>query len=474
MEFVSITGGGKKVDFKTAVLNGFAEDGGLYVPTELPSFTTKDLGFMKNLSYPELAIEILSHLIPQSQVPKEDLAALVRVSYKTFYSKEVIPHHKLQHNDDLIVQELFHGPTLSFKDVAMGFVVNLFDYFLTRDGESKTLVVATSGDTGPAAAYASVGKESLQTWLLYPRGMISEEQRRQMSCIIEGNIHTVDMAGCSNGSDDLDAIINRLFADKDFVKSVDLSSVNSINWARVMVQTIHYFYGYLKNVDKVGEPVNFSVPAGAFGNLCAGSIAKEMGLPINKFIACSNSNGVLTDVFDEGVLRKKNIVVTYANAIDIAVPMNFWRFLYFRLGQDPLIIYPLHDVYEVKGEVAFSASQHAAIARDFMAVTVSDDEILETISEVYAHENYCLDPHGAVAVAGARMCENKISGQKIICLATAHPAKFPGVIEKALGTIPVAATHQSIEDNKTRAQQLIHMDFAEAESQLPEAIQSLK
>ena len=184
-------------------------------------------------------------------------------------------------------------------------------------------MVATSGDTGPAAAHASVGKSSLSTWLLFPSGMISEEQRRQMSTILDDNVHTVEVQNCINGSDDLDEIITALFGDAQFKEDVGLSSVNSINWARVMTQTIHYFYAYLQNTPEVGELMNFCVPCGAFGNLCAGSLARKMGLPVGKFIAASNNNGVITKVMSEGVLEKKTVVETYANAIDIAVPMNF-------------------------------------------------------------------------------------------------------------------------------------------------------
>ena len=465
MRFKSILGKSKEVDFETAVLNGIAEDGGLYVPDILPEITLEQLKNWQGLNYTQLANKLLRLLIPEDAVPSTDLAGLVDTSFAAFYDNEVIPFTTL--NDGLIVQELFHGPTLSFKDVAMGFVVNLFDYFLTRRQETRTIIVATSGDTGPAAAHASVGKSGLSTWLLFPSGMISGEQRRQMSTLSDSQVHTVQVQNCSNGSDDLDEIIASLFAKKQFKEEVGLSSVNSINWARVMTQTVHYFYAYLQNTRRIGEPINFSVPCGAFGNLCAGTLAKRMGLPVGNFIAASNNNGVITKVMSDGVLQKKKVEETHANAIDIAVPMNFWRYLYFTLDESSQRINKLFNTYQEEGNVSFNSDEMDRIRSGFTAITVSDDQILSEIRNTFNEDEYLLDPHGAVAVSAART--SGFDGP-VVCLATAHPAKFSQAILQALGRIPDQGLHFSIEKNKLKEEHLISVEHSVALKRIPEII----
>lgn len=472
IQYISTTGGGKPIDFRTAVLNGKAANGGLYVPTELPKVSMDQLRKWKNFSYTDLAFEILSLFITPDIIPERELKQLINKSFQTFTHPNIIPHHPLQHRKNIIVQELFHGPTLSFKDVAMGFVVNLFEYFLSEMDERMTIMVATSGDTGPAAAFASRGKKQIDTWLLYPEGLISEEQRRQMTCIIDPNVRSIGVSGCENGSDDLDMIIFALFDDIDFKEEVKLSSVNSINWARVMMQTVHYFYGYLQHAKNVGDEVNFSVPCGAFGNMCAGSMAKRMGLPVGKMIVSSNSNAVLSEVFSTGRLPKKNIVSTPSSAIDIAVPMNFWRHLFFSLGGNPSLIRQLFDQYEKEEGITFSSKQFELLSEGFVTYTVSDEETLNLIKAVYEQENYLLDPHGAVAVAGALHDQRLTSHAPTICLATAHPSKFPLISKDALGKIPEAGRHASIEAQRHQAERIFRCDFGSWNPAIPNLMRS--
>jgi threonine synthase len=433
------------VDFETAVLAGLAPDGGMYVPTKLPQITHQQLDAWKALSYPDLAHKILTLFIDETTIPAVDLKQLIDNSFSTFSHPEVIPHHRLA--NDCYVQELFHGPTLSFKDVAMGFVVNLFDYFLRRRGERRTLMVATSGDTGPAAAHASVGKTSLSTWLFFPTGLITEEQVRQMTTIMAPNVHPVAVNNCKNGSDDLDGMIASCFADEDFREDMQLSSVNSINWARVMTQTVHYFYGYLRHAEQVGDPVNFAVPCGAFGNMCAGSMARRMGLPVGEMIMANNANVTLSQALNTGVFQKLDIKNTLASAIDISVPMNFWRHLFFSLDGDAERIRSAWEAYESEGLVRFTAAEHAAFRQGFRTYTVTDDDILETTRSLWQQENYLLDPHGAVAVAAARHYRPQVPGP-IVCLATAHPAKFPDTIQLAIGELPAEGKHDNLEAAK--------------------------
>ena len=464
MQFVSNRGGGQPVDFETAILAGFAPDGGLYVPTELPKISVATLATWTNKTYTEVAYEILSLFIDKSIISEKELKQILADSFSTFYHSDLIPIYPLQSAEGVYIQELFHGPTLSFKDVAMGFVVNLFNFFLKRKGEKMTIIVATTGDTGPAAAHATIGKECLDTWVLYPKELITEEQERQMTTITATNVHPVGVANCPDGADDLDILIAELFADKDFKTSLNLSSVNSINWGRVMMQTVHYFYGYLQTVDRVGEALNFAVPSGAFGNLCAGSLAREMGLPVGKFIIANNQNACLTRIFTKGIFSKAPIIACPASAIDILIPYNFWRYLYFVTGQDGAKINHWIKTFEAKGEVVFEDAIFKAYSKGFLAESISDEQTLATIQAIYQTEAYLLDPHAAVAVAAA---QNKKGGlaphTKTLCLATAHPCKFPESIQTTLGlskaVLPVAAKHESVEAAKLLGQSGYHCDY---------------
>ena len=449
MKLVSITGYGESVGFQDAILKGKAEDNSLYAPITLPAISKEKLASWQSLTYKELAFEVLSLLIPQEDVPSEDLQVLINESFKHFQYPDIIPHKEVGTN--LVIQELFHGPTLSFKDVAMNFVVNLFDYFLDKQGDYKTLMVATSGDTGPAAAFASHGKANLRTWVFYPGDMISPEQRRQMTTLDSENVFTVCVRGCPNGSDDLDELINACYADSDFRTEMQLSSVNSINWGRVMMQTVHYFWAYLQRVKIVGESLRFAVPAGAFGNLCAGFVAYKMGLPVERFIVCSNANGVLSEAFNTGILRKREVINTLSNAIDIAVPMNFWRYLYFDSDFHSEKINAKWKDYEQNGKVAFEPPTI------MYGETIGDEETAQVIKEFYSRHEYLLDPHGAVAVAGALRQSDNV---KTVCLATAHPSKFPSVIEQVLGTIPREAKHPSIIEQESLDEHERVVDYA--------------
>ncbi|MFK8164756.1 MAG: threonine synthase [Lewinella sp.] len=468
--YQSTLGQAPPVDFETAVLQGLAPDGGMYVPTLLPHVSQQQLKDWKNLSYPDLAHEVLSLFIGEETMPAVDLRKLIDASFSTFSHSEVIPHHAL--TDDCYVQELFHGPTLSFKDVAMGFVVNLFDYFLRRRGERRTLMVATSGDTGPAAAHASIGKTSISTWLFFPTGLITEEQVRQMTTIMAPNVHPVTVNNCKNGSDDLDGLIGACFADADFREEMQLSSVNSINWARVMTQTVHYFYGYLRHAERVGDPVNFSVPCGAFGNMCAGSMARRMGLPVGEMIVANNANTTLSEVLTTGTFSKPDIKNTLASAIDISVPMNFWRHLYFSLNGNTDRLRSAWEIYDRNGSVQFSDTELATFREGFLTYTVTDDNILATTHSHWEEENYLLDPHGAVAVAAARHYRPQLSGP-IICLATAHPAKFPETIRLAVGGLPVEGKHASLEAARTAGERKYEFDHATMLQAVPKVMRAV-
>jgi threonine synthase len=472
--YVSNKGGGPAVDFETCILNGRSPDGGLYVPTSLPKITHEQLQAWKDLNYTDLAFEILSLFIDESSVPASDLRRLIDGSFSAFYHPEKIPFYPLKSREGVIVQELFHGPTLSFKDVAMGFVVSLFDYFLKKRGEKMSIMVATSGDTGPAAAFASAGKETLSTWTLYPAGFITEEQERQMTTINASNVYAVRIKNCPDGSDDLDVLIADLFADQAFKEELQLSSVNSINWGRVMMQTVHYFYGYLQTVDRVGEPLDFAVPSGAFGNLCAGGLAREMGLPVGKFIVSTNANICLQQIFRDGVYAKGQVINCVSSAIDISLPINFWRYLYFAIGQQAEKIKAWMEEADAGGSVKFEPAVHEQFSKGFLTASISDEQTLETMRSVYESEGYLLDPHGAVAVAAVNKLKDKLPpGSKVLCLATAHPAKFPEVVKKALGSNnqPAEAIHASLEAAKGYCQRVYECAYEDMHIAVPNTMQ---
>jgi len=450
IKYVSTRGGIAPVAFDEAVLSGFASDGGLFVPETIPKISQAQLQSWSSLSYIDLAFELLSLFIDRSIIPAADLRKLLNDSYGSFESPDVINMVPLGDEHQVFIMELFHGPTLSFKDVAMGFLINVLDYLLDKRGEHLSIVLATTGDTGPAAAWASAGKKTIDCWPLYPRGMITEEQERQMTTLNADNVHPVGVENCLDGGDDLDFVVAQLFADSDLKEKLNLSSVNSINWCRVMVQSVHYFYGYYRAVDQIGDEVVFSVPSGAFGNLFGGYLARSMGLPVKKFICANNVNQALHTVFSTGVLAKKDLVQTLSSAIDIVVPYNFWRYLYFSLGCDSKKLKSWMDEFTTNGEVKLDAELLASIQSGFASIAVSDSETKASIKDTFEKNNgYLLDPHTAVAlVAANNLKDSLVQESKIICLATAHPAKFPEITRESLelaSDLPEQGKHVSLE-----------------------------
>jgi threonine synthase len=466
MQFVSTRGETPPVDFETAVLRGYAPDGGLYVPSTIPRISPEILQRWSQLCYVDLAFEILSLFVEPSVIPASDLRRLLEASYRPFESPEVAPVVPLGAGQNRFVMELFHGPTLSFKDLAMGVLVNIVDYFLQRKKEWQTLIVVTTGDTGPAAAYASAGKETLECWVLFPSGMISEEQARQMTTIQAENVHAVGVSGCPSGGDDLDLLVAELSADAAFSKRLRLSSVNSINLCRVLTQIIHFFCGYFRIAETAGERVVISVPSGGFGNMFGGCLARMMGLPVEFFICANNCNATLHRIFSSGEFSKEDLKQTLSSAIDIVVPYNFWRYLYLASGRDHEKIRAWMGEFQDKGRFQLDAATAKKIQRGFLSASISDSETLSTIRSVYESTGgYLLDPHAAVSVAAVENLSARLApGTKVLCFATAHPAKFPRVIRKALsidGQLPPRAHHESIESSRQFPERCLSLDLSQ-------------
>lgn len=466
IHYISNTGGGAPVNFEQAILDGFAIDGGLYVPTELPQISLATLTSWQGLSYQELALEVLSLFIDETTIPRTDLREIIQTAYAPFELKSVIPLKPLKSVPNTFMLELFHGPTLSFKDVGQAFLINVVNYFLKRKEQHLSVIVATTGDTGPAAAYFAAGKSNMDAWVLYPSGMITPEQERQMTTLPHPNIHPVAVAGCPDGGDDLDLVIANLYANIPFKEQLQLSSVNSINWGRILMQSVHYFYGYLLAIDKVGEPIHMSVPSGGFGNLCAGGLARKMGLPIKCFVIANNRNDSLNRIFTKGLFLKAPLYETPASAIDILIPYNFWRYLYFCEGVQSEQIKHWKTTFDTTGQLQFEEATFESYRRGFLSYQVSNEETLSTIKSVYEAEQYLLDPHGAVAIQAAQQLSDQLGTEKMVCLATAHPAKFSKVIKEALQVtqLPSEATHPSIEKAKSKGEKKhsCHHDYLES------------
>lgn len=476
--FVSTRGSVAPVDFETAVLQGFAADGGLFVPETIPRISEEQLQKWSQLSFVDLAFEVLSLFIERTIISADELRGLLSNSFDRFEHHDVLPVVSLKTKPNTYILELFHGPTLSFKDVAMGFLVNTIDFFLTRKSDWVSLVVATTGDTGPAAAHASAGKKSIECWVLYPNGMISEEQARQMTTLEAPNVHPLGVNGCPDGGDDLDLVLAQMFADDNLREQLKLSSVNSINWCRVMVQAVHYFYSYFRVVDRVGEKIVFSVPSGAFGNLFGGYLARTMGLPVKAYICANNQNAALHRALSSGRFTKEDLIPTVSSAIDIVVPYNFWRYLYFASGQDHDKICQWMDDFQKHGCVQLDSRTAEAIREGYVSASITDEQTLLTIADTYqSQDGYLLDPHAAVAVAAADTISNTFApGTKIVCLATAHAAKFPDVIRRALsvkGELPEDAIHKSIEGAKELCQHVRLCDCSKLAPALKHAMQSV-
>lgn len=461
IKLVSTRGGVAPVDFETAVLQGFANDGGLFVPESIPRISEEQLRAWSSLSFSDLAFEILSLYIDRSIMSADKLSELLADSFGRFSHPDVTPVVGLKSKPNRYILELSHGPTLSFKDMAMGFLVNAVDFFLTRKNDWVSLVLATTGDTGPAAAHAAAGKKSIECWPLYPEGMISDEQVRQMTTLEESNIHAVGVSNCPDGGDDLDLVIADMFADIELKRKLRLSSVNSINWCRVMAQSIHYFHAYFQVVDRVGEEVVFSVPAGAFGNLFGGFLAREMGLPVKSFIAANNRNTALHRVFTTGRFTKADLIPCASSAIDIVVPYNFWRYLYFASGRNSEKIRQWMTDFQQRGEARLDEQTLAEVRRGFVSASVEDDRTLAAMANLYRSEDaYLMDPHTAVAVVAAEELAGSFpEDTKIVCLSTAHPSKFPDVVRKALGELPEQATHESLENARKLCQRVRRCDL---------------
>ncbi|MGQ9659187.1 MAG: threonine synthase [Thermochromatium sp.] len=444
MHYISTRGGIEPIGFAQAVMMGLATDGGLLVPSEIPVLEPAQLRAWADLSFQDLALEV-STLFIGDEIPRADLKALIKRSYATFSHPEVTPVVTV---GETRILELFHGPTAAFKDVALQWLGHLFDYLLEREDGWLTIIGATSGDTGSAAIYGVRGKGRIQIFILHPKGRISPIQERQMTTVLDGNVHNIAVRGTF---DDAQNIVKTLFNDLPFKSAYRLGAVNSINWARILAQTVYYFYAWGRITGGDTERrVSFSVPTGNFGDVFAGYLARRMGLPIDRLIIATNRNDILTRFIRSGVYAvAERVHQTLSPAMDIQIASNFERYLYYLHDGDQTRVCALLDDLKRTGRLEVSAARHRQAQTDFEAVAVSDAETLDQIRATYEASGYILCPHTAVGVRAAR------DWPEAVCLATAHPAKFGAAVVQAIGCeAPSPPSLQGLLEKETRCVEL--------------------
>jgi threonine synthase len=425
LRYVSTRGAAPVLGFEDVLLAGLASDGGLYVPANWPSLSTAELGDLRGRPYSEVALAVMRPFIGGA-VPEGELVRMIREAYAGFRHAAVTPLRQLDANHWLL--ELFHGPTLAFKDVAMQFLARLMDWALERRGGRATIVVATSGDTGGAAVEAFRWSRRVDLFVLHPQGRVSEVQRRQMTTVAARHVYNIAIAGTF---DDCQGLVKAMFADAPFRDRLRLTAVNSINWARILAQTVYYVAAGLA-LGAPGRSVSFSVPTGNFGDIFAGYAAKRMGLPIERLIIATNINDILARALNTGRYEVEEVAPTASPSMDIQVSSNFERQLFEALGRDSGALLPLMQGLGQSG--AFSIPEPALhwLRATFDARRIDEAETISTIASAASDSAVILDPHTAVGYAAAR--RSAVRETPMITLATAHPAKFPEAVERATGT----------------------------------------
>ncbi|MDB4140813.1 threonine synthase [Candidatus Pelagibacter sp.] len=424
MKYISTRNNSKEFSFEEVFIKGLADDGGLFIPKSLKKYSEEELKTLSTLNYQDLAKKIIFPFIGDFMTANE-LSDIVDKSYSVFRKDNVVDLIKL---GDTKILELFHGPTLAFKDIAMQLLGNFYEHYLKKNNKNINVVVATSGDTGAAAIDAIKGKKNMNIFVLHPHEKVSLVQRKLMSTVKEKNVFNIAIEG---NFDDCQNLVKSMFADKEFSNSINMSGVNSINWARIIAQAVYYFYTYFKIQDK--RPINFSVPTGNFGDVYAGYLSKKMGLPINKFIVATNKNDILHRAISNGNYEAESVSETNSPSMDIQIASNFERLIYDLNDCDDNETRTIMHGIKENGKYIISKDKMEKINKDFLSASMSENEILDTIKEVHIKYDIILDPHSAIGFGSL----NKVNleGNNIV-LATAHPCKFPEAIDKSIGIKP--------------------------------------
>jgi threonine synthase len=423
IRYISTRGAQAPLGFKDAVMTGLARDGGLLIPDRIPDVSAR-LDDWKDLDYADLAFEIIR--IFADDIPEARLRELIDGAYAAFSHPEVAPVRTI---GNLHILELFHGPTLAFKDIALQFLGRLFEEILEERDGRLNILAATSGDTGSAAICGVRGQPRIQIFVMHPHDRVSPLQERQMTSVLDDNVFNLAVEG---SFDDCQLIMKTLFSDLPFKDAHALGTVNSVNWARVLSQIVYYFHAAFRVQEKTGAAaVQFSVPTGNFGDILAGWYARQMGLPIRRLILATNENDILARFFNTGVYAKGQVVSTVNPSMDIQVASNFERWLYYKTGSDPHAVSRLISQFALEGRLDIPRDAHGRIDGEIVAGSSDTPRTLATIRRVHEQHGYLLDPHTAAGVYVAGQY-NELE-EPVICLATAHPAKFPDAIEDATG-----------------------------------------
>jgi threonine synthase len=422
MKYISTRGKVSPIGFIDMFLMGLGEDGGLIVPERIPTVSIQQIEGWAKLSYEDLMFEIFS-LYTNGEIPEQHLKTLIQESYSGFTSPDVLPLKTI--NDSLYILELFHGPTFAFKDIALQFIGNLYAYVAKKRSTVINILGATSGDTGASAISSVKGKEGIQICILHPNGKVSRVQELQMTTVQDDNVLNLSVNG---NFDDCQQVIKELFADIPFKTKYHLRAINSINFVRILAQTVYYFYAYLQLPEQTrANGVSFSIPTGNFGNIFSGYLAKKMGLPVRQLILATNENNILQRFVQEGVYKPDQFHSTHSPSMDIQIASNFERYLYYLVGEDAQAVTARMEQFKLEGQLTFSGAELDKIKQDLTAYCVNNAECLETIVAYQDRYGYLLDPHSACGVAAYEAAGNKGNGV-FVSLATAHPAKFDEAI----------------------------------------------
>ena len=422
MEYISTRNKNLSFSFKEIFLRGLAPDGGLFIPKEIKTYDKSEINKLQKLSYIELATEIISYYC-SPEIDKTNLKNLLKKSYKSFQTNEVISIKKV---GDINLLELYHGPTLAFKDIAMQVLGNMYEELKLSSDKTINIVVATSGDTGSAAIAALNNRSNINVFVLHPHNKISKIQRKIMTTIGSNNIYNIAIKGTF---DDCQNIVKEMFSENAFREKINMSGVNSINWARIVCQIVYYFYSYFKLDD---EKVSFAVPTGNFGDIFAGYIAKKMGLPIEKLIVSTNENDILEKVINTGEYKPGKVKTSLSPSMDVQISSNFERLLFDVLDENDKKVSDLMNDLKTKGSFKLNEKQTAIIKKDFSAKKINDQETISIIKKFSKDYNFIIDPHTATAIGASKVVKDI---NKIIILGTAHPYKF-------LETIKIATSQE--------------------------------
>jgi threonine synthase len=455
MRYVSTRGAAAPLDFVEVMLAGLARDGGLYVPESWPRLDSATVAGFAGRPYAEVAVEVIRPFVGDS-IPEADLARMAQEAYGGFRHPAVAP--LVQLGPSLFVLELFHGPTLAFKDLAMQLVARLMDHALQKRSERTTIVVATSGDTGGAAVEAFRGRAQADVVVLFPHGRISEVQRRMMTTAPDANVHAVAIEGTF---DDCQALVKAMFNHHAFRDRVRLSGVNSINWARIVAQVVYYFTAAVA----LGAPhrkLAFTVPTGNFGDVYAGYVAQRLGLPIDRLVVATNVNDILGRTFATGVYELRDVVATASPSMDIQVSSNFERLLFDAYGRDAKAVAALMGSLTQSRRFQVAAPALEKMRALFSADRASEEECAATMRATMREAGYCVDPHTAVALAVAEK-EVRDPALPMVVLSTAHPAKFPDAVEAACGSRPALPDWLADLPHKTERVSILPADQAAVE-----------